>query len=158
MPDGQRHLLTADVNIRYWEVFEDPHPSPATSGPCAGRERQRPLPHAGPRERQRERIDNGLQGGRLGGRDAPRAPGGALAPVRVGPAGAPLGGAGPSSTDPALTVNAESRVRYACRAAGAAIPWCRGGHRRRASHNPARRGRRPRDDRVDTGAIAAAYQ
>lgn len=46
---------------------------------------------AGPRERERERIDDRLQGGRLGGRDAPKAPGGAPAPVRVGPAGAPLG-------------------------------------------------------------------
>jgi len=96
-------------NIRYWDVFENPHPSPATSGLYAGRERQRPHSDAGPRERQRERIDNRLQGGRLGGRDAPKALGGALAPVRVGPAGAPLGGAGPSTTDPALTVNAESR-------------------------------------------------
>jgi hypothetical protein len=64
---------------------------------------------ANARERQRERSDNRLQGGRLGGRDAPKAPGGALAPVRVGPAGAPLEGAGPSTTDPALTVHAESR-------------------------------------------------
>jgi hypothetical protein len=67
---------------------------------------QRP-PLPGPRERQRERITNRLQGGRRGGRDAPKASGGALAPVRVGPAGAPLAGAGPSTTDPALAVNAE---------------------------------------------------
>ena len=46
-----------------------------------------------------------LQGGRRGGRDAPTASGGAIAPVRVGPAGAPLEGAGPSTTDPTLAVN-----------------------------------------------------
>src|SRR6185437_11836163 len=66
---------------------------------------QRHLLHADPRERQRERIDNRLQGGRLGGRDAPKAPGGALVPVRVGPAGAPLGGGRGTEhdRDPALT-------------------------------------------------------
>src|SRR5260370_38452892 len=104
MPDYQRHVHTADFNIRYWDVFEDPHPSPATSGLYAGRERQRPHSDAGPRERQRGRIDNRLQGGRLGGPDAPRAPGGALAPVRVRPAGAPLGGAGPRTTETPPTV------------------------------------------------------
>jgi hypothetical protein len=35
---------------------------------------QHHLLHADPRERQRERIDSRLQGGHLGGRDAPKAP------------------------------------------------------------------------------------
>ena len=54
---------------------------------------------------KRELITNRLQGGRRGGREAPKASGGAAAPVRVGPAGAPLEGAGPSTTDPTLAVN-----------------------------------------------------
>src|SRR5260370_11007215 len=78
-------------------------PAPQQAALAMERWQRPPLP--GPRERQRERITNRLQGGRCSGRDAPKASGGAPAPVRVGPAGAPLEGAGPSTTDPTLAAN-----------------------------------------------------
>jgi hypothetical protein len=67
-----------------------PHPSPNKRS-LRGERAAMPSPHADRRERQRERIGKRLQGGR----DAPEPTGGASAPVRVEPAGAPLGGAGP---------------------------------------------------------------
>jgi hypothetical protein len=64
---------------------------------------QRHLLHADPRERQRERTDNRLQGGRLGGRDAPKAPGGPLGPSGSGPQECPSGRGTEHDRAPALT-------------------------------------------------------
>lgn len=82
-----------------------------------GREGEALFPHPGPRERQRERIDNRLQGGRLAA-ETRRKRRAAQSARRVGPAGASLKDAGPSTTDPALAadfvrrelMNAERRL------------------------------------------------